>query len=288
VARRQRHPSGSAVPLLGHLPGGVVRPDRPRRLRIPAALNDPRSHQAAIEELWDWEDPITSHDRFRAAANSTKGVERDILVTQVARALGLSKRFEEATALLDSLDHAADPELAVRVLLERGRILNSSGSPDAARPLFEQAFAAASSAGFEHLAIDALHMVAIVAQASEQDELNRRAVDLASAADDPRARRWRASLLNNLGWSAFERGDLVDALTLFEDALAERLGQGQVAEILVARWCIGRTLRALGRLDDALALQRSLKAELVRSGKADPYVDEEIALLTAGSPPTPE
>jgi GrpB-like predicted nucleotidyltransferase (UPF0157 family) len=188
----------------------------------------------------------------------------------------LSKRYEEAAALLDSLDPTADPELAVRVLLERGRVLNSSGSPKAARPLFEEAFAAASAAGFEHLAIDALHMVAIVAPASEQDALNRRALDLASAADDPRARRWRASLLNNMGWSAFERSEFPAALKLFEDALAARIEQQQPAEILIARWCIGRTYRALGRMHDALAIQRSLAHEHELAGTSDQYVDEEI------------
>lgn len=181
----------------------------------------------------------------------------------------------------------------MRVYLERGRVLNSSGSPVEARPLFEAAFAAATDGGLEQLAIDALHMVAIVAPPEEQDALNRRALDLAEAASDPRARQWRASLLNNLGWSAFERGDYPEALRLFEDALAERIEQGKAPEILIARWCIGRTLRALGRLDEALALQRSLAAELTAAGKADPYVDEEIAQLlkaglTGGSPPNPE
>ena len=39
------------------------------------------------------------------------------------------------------------------------------------------------------------------------------------------------------------------------------------------------TLRHLGRRDEALALQRRLKAELDAVGEVDPYVDEELALL---------
>jgi hypothetical protein len=185
----------------------------------------------------------------------------------------------------------------VRKVLERGRVINSSGSPAKARPLFKGALAAATEAGFEHLAIDALHMVAIVADPSEQDALNSEALRLAEGATDPRARRWRASLLNNMGWSAFSRGDYFAALGLFEDALAARIEQEQPDEIRIARWCIGRTLRALGRNGEALELQRSLSAELKASGKTDPYVDEELAELskamgtrdlTAGSPPTQE
>lgn len=126
-------------------------------------------------------------------------------------------------------------------------------------------------------------MVAIVAPASEQDELNRRALLMASSATDQRARQWRASLLNNMGWTAFERGDYSDALSLFDDALAARLELGKVADIQVARWSIARTLRAMGRTDEALAIQQALAEEHHSAGTADPYVDEEIEALTQAS-----
>jgi GrpB-like predicted nucleotidyltransferase (UPF0157 family)/Tfp pilus assembly protein PilF len=214
-------------------------------------------------------------------------VDRDVLLTQVARALGLAQDYEAAGAVLDAIP-TSDPEVAVRVLLERGRVLNSSGSPAEARPLFEAAFAAATAAGFEHLAVDALHMVAIVAPPDEQDGLNRQALELAAAASDPRANRWRASLLNNLGWSAFERSDYAGALVLFEEALQARIEQEQPAEILIARWCIGRTMRALGRVHDALAIQRSLAHEHELAGTSDPYVEEEIRECLAALSAEPE
>ena len=173
--------------------------------------------------------------------------------------------------------------MAVRVSVERGRVLNSSGQPLAARPFFDSALAAAEAAGLEHLAVDAIHMVAIVAPSSAQDELNRRALLMASSASDPRARQWRASLLNNMGWTAFDRGDYSDALSLFDDALAARLEQGNVADIQVARWSIARTLRALGRNEEALAIQQALSEEHRQAGTADPYVDEEIEALTQTS-----
>jgi tetratricopeptide (TPR) repeat protein len=237
--------------------------------------------------LWDFEDPVASEARFRAAADTASGVDSAILVTQVARALGLAGRYDEANVLLDSLPRD-DAEVATRVDLERGRVLNSRGSPDGARPLFESAFASATEAGFEHLAVDALHMLAIVAPAADQEALNRRALDVAAGASDPRARDWRASLLNNLGWAIFERGDFGGALAVFEDALAARIEQGKPGNIQVARWCVARTLRALGRLDEALAIQQSLAAEHDAAGTSDPYVQEELAILTAGSPPNPE
>jgi tetratricopeptide (TPR) repeat protein len=247
---------------------------------------DHRSHQATIDALWDFDDPAASEHRFSAAADSASAADRDVLLTQVARARGLQGRFDEALALLESLD-ATQSEVAVRALLERGRALNSSGNPDAARPLFEQAFAAASAAGFEFLAVDALHMLAIVGASDAQDTLNRRALDLASSADDPRARQWRGSLLNNMGWTAFDRGDLDDSLRLFEDGVAARQHEGRQPAILVARWCVARCLREMGRTDEALAIQLSLADAHRAAGSLDPYVDEEIGLLQQKITPEP-
>jgi tetratricopeptide (TPR) repeat protein len=166
-------------------------------------------------------------------------------------------------------------------LLERGRVINSSGDPVRARPLFQSALDAASAAGFEHLAVDALHMLAIVAPAPEQDALNRRALEIAAAADDPRARQWRASLLNNMGWSAFERGEPEVALRLFEEALSAREEQGKLPEILIARWCVARALREIGRVEEALGMQLELADAHRAAGTSDRYVDEEIAACRA-------
>jgi len=169
----------------------------------------------------------------------------------------------------------------VRVLVENGRVINSRGEPERARPEFEAALDAASDAGFDQLAVDALHMLAIVAPPAEQDGLNQRALDLAASSADPRARQWRASLLNNMGWSAFDRGDASAAFGLFEQALVARREQGKEADVVIARWSIARTLRELGRVDEALAIQLELADELRAAGKNDRFVDDEIAACRA-------
>jgi hypothetical protein len=69
------------------------------------------------------------------------------------------------------------------------------------------------------------------------------------------------------------------ALATFEEALAARERIGEVGTTRVARWMVGWALRNLGRTDEALAVQRALKAELEADGQEDPYVDEELALL---------
>jgi tetratricopeptide (TPR) repeat protein len=74
-------------------------------------------------------------------------------------------------------------------------------------------------------------------------------------------------------------GNYDAALVKFEAALAFQQEHGDPEKIRIARWCIARTLRSMGRLEDALALQRELE-----KGKDDGYVWEEIAeiLLAQG------
>ncbi len=230
-------------------------------------------------DLWDFDDPAGSEQRFRQAATAADDEERPIWLTQVARALGLQERYDDAHAVLDDLSPAGSAEVAVRLLLEQGRLYRSAGDPGHARAFFDEAAAAAERGGLDELQVDALHMVALVSEGAEQVAVTERALAAAAASTDPRARDWDASLLNNLGMTHADAGDFGRALVVFEDALAAGERIGDAGRTRVARWMIAWALRNLGRRDEALALQRALKAELEAVGEDDPYVDEELALL---------
>jgi tetratricopeptide (TPR) repeat protein len=239
--------------------------------------------------LWDFDDPAASEQRFREAAAAATGADR-----QVARALGLQDRFAEGHDTLDLVlaephtvaepDEApsVDAEVSTRVALERGRLFRSAGRPEEARPCFESAVAQARRAGKDALLVDALHMVALVVPADEQTALLDEALEVARASSDPAARRWEASLLNNLGMTHADAGEWHTALAVFEQALAARRVTGKAGDVRIARWMVAWALRNLGRTGEALAIQRGLKAELLAAGEADPYVDEELQLLTGG------
>src|SRR5829696_8860798 len=81
--------------------------------------------------LWDFDDPAGSEQRLRDAAAGAHGAVEAAWLTQVARAIGLQERYDEAHALLDELE-AEDDETAVRLALERGRLLRSAGDDAAA------------------------------------------------------------------------------------------------------------------------------------------------------------
>lgn len=230
-----------------------------------------------LTELWNFDDPAGSEQRLRAAQVEAPETEAAVLQTQVARALGLQGRYAEALAVLDGIE-CTDPEVTVRSLLERGRVYRSSGAVTAAAPQFEAAVAAADQ-GLEGLAIDAMHMVALTLKGDDQIAYTRGILDRARASRDPSARRWLASLLNNLGTAYSDQGEWQLALQTFDEALAERRTGSDLEATFAARWMVAWALRHLGRTAEARDAQLALQADLVAAGREDPYVHEELALL---------
>ena len=249
---------------------------------MPATAQSANAFAAALDAQWDFGRPAVSEQRFRAElamwpADSTEAQEAR---TQVARALGLQRRFDEAHALLDTVEAklaTLPTHVRVRYLLERGRTINSSGARQRSAPLFAEAFELAERDRDEYYAVDAAHMLGIVTPAAEQLGWNSKALALAEGAADPRARGWQASLCNNIGWTYFEAGDAKTALDYWERALAARVAMGNAASTRMAKWAVARGYRAVGRLDAAEATQKDLLAEFDRIGETDGYVYEELA-----------
>ena len=244
-----------------------------------------RDFSATLDALWNFDVPAVSESRFRAelAKHPAGSREARETTTQLARALGLQRKFAAADAALDTLaaDIEASPaRIRVRYLLERGRIRNSSGKPADAVPLFERAVDAAktdSASGADFYRVDALHMLGIAAPADRRLRWNLAALSAADASTDERARGWRASLLNNIGWTYHQRGDHDIALGYWRKALAARVASGDAAKTRVAKWTVARGLRSLRRLDEAEKIQRELVAEFEKAGAPDGFVYEELA-----------
>ncbi len=236
-----------------------------------------------VDALWNYSDPAASEVRFREAFTKAQGDDALILRTQIARTLGLRQRYDEAYRELDAIEPAlaaAGVEPRVRAWLERGRTLRSSGKPLQGKPLFVRAFETADANKLESLAADALHMIALVEpQLDERIAWNRRTIDYARDASDPRAKGWQAAALNNIGGDLREAGRLDDSLAAFRDALAAYERKGRADEVRVARWQIANVLRLQGKRDEALAMQLALDRDAAAAGDPDPYVYDEIALL---------
>ncbi len=287
------------------LVSGVFRPAVPQAWA--EEVEDVSNSLPTISSLWDYSDPAASETRFREAAEAAAAagdeVGRDCYLTQAARTFGLRRKFDEAHAELDAIERrfaatgvpSADAndaesgnrgaaeaagmipaELHVRYELERGRVFNSSGKPDEARPHFLAAFEVGEKAGLDDLAIDAVHMMAIIETGDSALEWFSRGVKLAEQTQDPVARGWLGPLYNNYGWTLFDAEKYAEALEVFESSLAFRQSKEQPKPIRIAHYCIAKTHRVMGNLDEALAINHRLAKEWEDAGEEDGYVLEEI------------
>jgi tetratricopeptide (TPR) repeat protein len=227
-----------------------------------------------LRPLWDFGDLDASEARFRAQlGQETTDAGRAEVLTQLARVEGLRGGFEQCDALLDDAEALGGAE--ARVLLERGRRERSSGRPGAGVAQFEEAFELARASGQDVLAVDAVHMLAIVA---DSETWTARGVEIAASSDDPGVRYWLGPLYNNAGWARYEAGDAAGALEAFELGLASReRDDPRPYARETARYAIGKALRGLGRADEAAAALERCLAWAAEAGVEDAYFHEELA-----------
>ena len=238
-----------------------------------------------LDTMWNFGKPAESETRFRAELAKYSPDSREALeiTTQIARTQSLRRMFAEADATLDSIAEklgAMPHRVRIRYLLERGRTRNSSGDKAAALPLFAEAATLSerdTDAGAGFYRVDALHMLGIAAPPSEQLDWNLKALSVAETATEKRTRDWAMALNHNIGWTYFEKGDVVTALAYWKKALALREAQGKPGPIRIAKWTIARGYRALGQLDEAEKIQMALVAETEKASEPDGYVYEELA-----------
>lgn len=255
-------------------------------------MTTPSTARPDFDSLWDYDRPDSTESRFREILPAARAAgDADYLaqlLTQIARCQGLQMQFDDAAKTLDEAERLitpATPVARVRLLLERGRMLHSSKRREESKPLFAQAWDEARACGADGFAVDAAHMMGIVESGDASLEWNRKAIAYAEASTNPKARRWLGSLYNNLGWTYHDQKDYGTALDLFQKAQAAREAEGKPGPIRVARWCVARCLRSLGRIDEALAAQRSLLADATAAGaEPDGYCEEELGecLLALG------
>ena len=235
-----------------------------------------------LRDLWDFDDLDSTEGRFRELLEAeTGGESRAEILTQLARVQGLRGDFDQGERLIEEAQELADARGAarVRIDLERGRLRRSNGDPEAALPLFESAFHMAVEASELVLAADAAHMAALAAP--NRDAMlswTLAGIDLAESSTDPSVRYWLGPLLNNLGWEHYESGEYEPALAAFWRALdARERDSANRAAIEIARYAVAKTLRALGRPDEAAPLLEQAVAWAESEGKPDGWFHEELA-----------
>lgn len=233
-----------------------------------------------FDSLWDYDHPDQTEVKFREvlpqfAKNGSAYLE---LLTQIARTHSLRRKFDEAHQILDEVQKELkeNSRVTVRYLFERGRAFNSAHQPEKAKPLFEEAFERAKELKEDFYAVDALHMLAIVADPVSALDLNLRAIQMAESSADEKARGWLGSLYNNLGWTYHEAKEYEAALEIFQKAEAFRRSRNDANVTRIAIWAVARCLRSLNRVEEALSRQLNLEKEFESVKETDGYVFEEI------------
>jgi tetratricopeptide (TPR) repeat protein len=267
------------------------------RVFVPIIFSLLTSTAMAIDlaPLWDFSKPELSEQRFRAALQDASGDERLILQTQIARTKGLRKDFESAREILKNIEPKiaeAGPEARTRYFLELGRSY-ASASHDArslnnaakeqARKAYSAALDTAKAGRLDSLAIDAIHMFAFIDTApSDQLKWGKAALAVVVASDQLTAKRWEASVRNNIGYALHQLGRYEEALAEFSQAVSIRERGKNREATRTAYWMVAWTLRALTRTDEALEIQLRLEREADDAKQPDPYVFEELELLYSG------
>lgn len=245
-----------------------------------------------LASLWDVDKPDLSEQRFRAALQTATGDDALILQTQIARTYGLRGEFAKAQDLLKSIEKSvttAGPEARARYALELGRThasathppeLRTAQSKELARASYESALQIARGAHLDGLAIDAIHMLAFVDTApADQLKWGQEALAVVEASSQPAAKKWEASIRNNIGYAFHQLGRFDEALVQFKQAVVLRERGTDAKSIRTAHWMVAWTFRALGRVDEALEIQLRLERECDAAKAPDRYVYEELEIL---------
>jgi len=237
-----------------------------------------------FDKLWNYSDPAGTGTKFREILPQAESFGDTAyiieLLTQIARTEGLQMEFDEAHKILDGAekllnDNYKRPKL--RYLLERGRTYNSSKVYDKAKELFLEAYNLGLSLHEERLTVDAAHMMGIVEKGVESLKWNEIAMQHSENSQYTDAKIWLGALYNNTGWTYHDMGKYDKALELFEKNVVWHTERKSVRQLGIAMWCIGRTLRSLGRVDEALQKQMELKKWWDENLKdEDGYIYEEI------------
>ncbi len=240
-----------------------------------------------FDKLWNYNKPDETEKKFRevlSRIDKEDNVDYYLqLQTQLARTQGLQMKYDEAHKILDEVEKELKPEMIIpriRYNLERGRTLNSSGEKDKSIHYFLDAYHLGMENELDFYTIDAAHMLGIAEAPDEALNWNEIAIELIEKSTNERAKGWLGSLLNNTGWTYFDKGDYATAMEYFRKNVLYHTERNNKPQLRIAKWCVARTLRAKNKIDEALQIQNELREEMEAAGETgDGYVYEELGEL---------
>lgn len=243
-----------------------------------------------MDTLWNPADAAASEAAFRALLDEAQKLtdrEPDSLIELLCwlgRSEACQKKFIQARGSLEKAEKLLNEEQAnhprsarIRWLLEKGRLHILEKTPSQARGFFSEALAMAIHSGEDHFAVEIAQLMATTEPQKVQQEWILRAIEIAENSRLPKTRGWLGGLYTSLGWKLYDLKQYDQSLETFKKALAHLKAQGTAREAFVAQWSIGKVLRALGKTEEALSIQKTLLSELGIGGERDGRLYEELA-----------
>ncbi len=221
------------------------------------------------------------------AARKLLGHERhhvSELLSQLARAESAQGKLteartslDEAELILNELQSSYPVRAKISLLLEQGRLFILLKTPSQARTRFSQAWTLSVNAKEDFFTIALAQMMAMIEPQKQQEDWINKAIEIAEQSTQEDARHWLGELYGNLGWRLFDLRRYEDSLTAHQSSLQNFQKHGTPQEVYFATWAIGRLLRQLGRVTEALAWNETLLFEKEAEAPSNGRLYEEIA-----------
>lgn len=189
-------------------------------------MMEENNNSPLFDSFWEEYDQNDIEKNFKSVVDDKSIIAkyRSQALTQLARIQGIQKNFSEAYATLEkSLKVSNDYITYIRYLLEKGRILRSSGI-EGSDLLFIEAYKKSYNID-DYYAADATHMLAILhpnSGPSIDKTWSQLTLEIAKVSKNISTRRWEAIILNNIAWDAFDNNDFNKSLKLFQEAVLLR------------------------------------------------------------------
>jgi tetratricopeptide (TPR) repeat protein len=243
-----------------------------------------------LDQLWDPTAVSSSEAAFQALlpdAQNLTGKNRSFLIqllSLIGRSEAFLEKYTQARASLEQAEKLLEDEQAVyqvsakiRWLIEKGRFHILEKTPSQAPKYFNEAWTLAIHSGEDYFAVEIAQLMASTEPQKSQLEWVVRAIEIAETSPLQKTKKWLGGLYTTLGWKFYDLRQFEKSLEALQKALRNLKAMGTPREAFVAQWSIGKILRALGRIEEALSIHRALLAELGIGGVRDGRLYEELA-----------
>ena len=247
-----------------------------------------------LDQLWNPADIPGSEVAFRTLLEDTQKLATPDhshlveLLALLARSEALQQKFQAARSSLEKAERLLKQEqptqatsiwisMKIRWLIEKGRLQVLEKTPSQARTYFSEAWTLAINSGENYFAVEIAQLMAVTEPQKSQQEWLIRGIEIAEKSSHQKTKMLLGPLYSSLGWKFYDLKLLEKSLATFQKALKHHTSFGTGREAFVAQWSIGKVLRALGKVEEALAIQKALLSELGIGGERDGRLYEEVA-----------